>query len=239
MGHHVFIALGKNLTDSLRIPKLHEKNLDDIVEIRGLERFDRTYKKGKGMVAITGHLGCWELIPIFFSLKGYPVNVIGRSLPESRINGILQDIRKGKEVNVIDRHSSLRETLRCLRRGETLGILMDQNTRAEGFTIDFFGMPAHTPVGPVLLSHKTGAPILPMAIHRTRENRHRIEVGEEIKFNSTPKQVLGKMKNKSLENGKFKEELMEWTQVCSKAVESFIRKYPTEWVWMHERWKKR
>ncbi|MCH7760832.1 lysophospholipid acyltransferase family protein [candidate division TA06 bacterium] len=229
MGHRVFIALGKNLVDVLRIPKIHKGNVDEIIEVMGMERFERTFQKGRGIIVITAHLGCWELISVYFSLKGYPVNVIGRKLPEERINGILQKVREGKEVRVIDRHSSLRETMECLRRGETLGILMDQNSRVKGIEIDFFGKPAHTPTGPVLLSRKTGAPLLPLAIHRTRNNRHRIEVGEEIEA----------MKNRSLGNGHFEKVLEESTRVCSKAIESFIRQYPTEWVWMHERWRKR
>ena len=263
LGEKIFIALGKNLADVLRIPRIHAENIDEIVEVEGMERFEKTFQKGKGMIAITGHLGCWELIPVFFSLKGYPVNVIGQNLPENRMNGILQSIRNGKKVRVIAKSSSLRETLRCLRRGETLGILMDHNTRSEGFTLDFLGKPAHTPSGPILLSYKTGAPLIPLAIHRTSQNRHRIEVGEEIQFNEklNPESSSGQnekfqsppparieqeaqsqkgdsFKN-SEQNGRFKNELKERTQICSKAVENYIRQYPTEWVWMHERWKER
>ena len=181
------------------------------------------------------------MIPAYFSLKGYPINVIGRNLPEDRINGILQGIRNGKNIRVIDKGSSLLETVRCLKRGETLGILMDLNTRSDGFDIDFFGKPAHTPSGPILLSYKTGAPLLPLAIHRTPLNRHRIVVGEEVQAmtNENPGTSSVQVKNKIRSNGVDENQLKEMTFLCSKAIETFIRQHPTEWFWMHEKWKER
>ena len=81
---------------------------------------------------------------------------------------------------------------------------------------------AYTPVGPVLLAMKTRAALLPLAIHIRDDNTHLIELKEEIELQLTGDQEMDKRVN---------------TQRCSKAIEDFINQYPTQWVWMHERWK--
>ena len=102
-------------------------------------------------------------------------------------------------------------------------ILIDQDTRVPGVYVDFMGTEAHTPAGVVRLVMRSGAPVVSMAIHRDHNGRHIIEVGPEIEMSSTDD---------------FEEDVRENTARLSKAVESFIRLHPQQWVWMHERWKK-
>ncbi|MEW6685667.1 MAG: lysophospholipid acyltransferase family protein [Candidatus Edwardsbacteria bacterium] len=218
----VFVDLGKNFVDALRIPRLNVQNIHSLVEIKGKKYFDRAYQKGKGVIAITAHLGCWELIPVYFALQGYKINVIGRRLYDERLNQLLTNLRKSKGVRNLERANSIRPALRILRRGEALGVLIDQDTEVEGVFVNFFSQPTFTPAGPILMAYRTQAAIVPLAIYRLQNNKHLIEVRKSLKLSNSRE---------------IKEEVFIQTQKCSKILEEFIREHPTQWVWMHERWK--
>ena len=126
-------------------------------------------------------------------------------------------------VKVIYRFSP-REMLKCLKENGLLGILADQDTdKVDGVFADFFGMPAYTPTGPVTLALKTGASILPCFIVR-ENNHHTIYVEEPLALTVT---------------GEREKDLKVNINLCNKIIESYIRKYPAQWVWMHQRWKQK
>ena len=217
-----FKALGLNVADAICLSRLSTQGLDQLVTCVGHDDLERAYKKGKGVICITGHIGCWELLGAFVA-KHYPLAVVGAEMHDPRLNQILVSEREKLRYSTFSRTASgTRKILRWLRQGGILGILIDQDTRVEGLFVDFFGMPAHTPVGPVILAERTGAAIIPMAIHMNADFTHTIDVQPEIELQNTGDQVRDRHAN---------------VLKCSQALESFIRKNPTQWVWMHERWK--
>jgi KDO2-lipid IV(A) lauroyltransferase len=221
MNKRVFLALGRNLADVLRLPLVGKENLATMVSIRGRDKFDRAISEGKGLIAITGHLGCWELIPAYFSLSGYPVSVVARRVYDSKVDSIVRAFRSAKEIELVgDRNFS--DALRCLARGRALGLLIDEKANSSGISVNFFGGRTRVTRGPVVLSMRARSPIVPLAIHRGYQGRHVIEVGDPIRV---PR------------NGDLKTSIPSYARLCSKAVEAFIRKYPTEWVWMHDKFE--
>ncbi|HBR17470.1 MAG TPA: hypothetical protein DD725_07670, partial [Deltaproteobacteria bacterium] len=75
-----FENLGMNSMEFCRLPWLTEKNLAGYIECDGFEDFKKAYDKGQGVIFLTGHFGNWELMAIFYALKGYPVDIIVRDL---------------------------------------------------------------------------------------------------------------------------------------------------------------
>ncbi|OQX84966.1 hypothetical protein B6D60_08535, partial [candidate division KSB1 bacterium 4484_87] len=121
------------------------------------------------------------------------------------------------------RGAATRAIIRVLRQNEIIGILIDQDTRkVDGVFVDFLGYSAYTPVGPIVLAMKTGAAIVPMAVHLKKNGRHFIEIipALDLKFTGDPET-----------------DRIENTKLCNDALSRFILKRPTQWVWMHERWK--
>lgn len=225
MARSVFINLGRNAVDAIRLSMLKAANLDSIIlQISGLDHLNQTIQKGYGVILISAHLGCWELIGAYLASQGYSVAVLAKKLYDARLNGLVEKIRHRAGYKSIPRNSDMRPILRWLRQGNILGILMDQDTNVRGEFVDFMGRPAYTPAGPVILARHTGAAVLPVAIHLNERNRHIIEFGEEIQLQNT---------------GIPQEDLVKNVSRCSKAIEHFIRRNPTQWVWMHERWKTR
>jgi KDO2-lipid IV(A) lauroyltransferase len=112
----------------------------------------------------------------------------------------------------------------ALRRGRLLGILMDQDTGVEGVFVDFLGRKAHTPVGPAALGLATGAPIVPMAIHWEAGHRHVIEICEPL----WPQP-----------SGDRERDLKEISLRLNRELGRFILAHPEQWVWMHDRWRRK
>lgn len=220
---NVFENVGKNVADAVRLKNMRWEKIERITKIEGLEYFDNAYKMGKGVIPLTGHIGNFELLGAYFSLKGYKVSVIGRELYDPRLDALLVKSRESVGLENIPSSASVKQVIKALRSGRALGVLADQDSsKVRGVFVDFFGRPARTPVGPVLLAYKTQSPIVPMAIVREKDDAYKIIVKEPIEL------AFSKDKEKNI---------IETTQRCTQVLESIIREYPSQWLWMHDRWK--
>lgn len=218
-----FQNLGINLIELLRFPKLNRENIDEFVTIIGRDRLDTALKNEKGAIMLTAHLGNWEMMAAYAALKGYPVNVVARNIYYEGYNEMLVRLRESKGVKVIYR-DDVKLMFQSLKNNELLGILADQDTvKVDGLFVKFFDELAYTPTGPAALAMRTGAPLIPCFI--IRENgRHKIFVEEPLPV---------------MTSGDKDKDLLINTEMYSKAIERWVRKYPSQWVWMHQRWKTR
>jgi len=219
----VFKNLGRNMADAFAIPRFHPNNIDQFIQAEGLENIKKGLKNGTGVIALTGHIGNWELLGAYLSMKGFPINVVGAPIYDHRLDELVVKNREHSGMKYIARGSATRDIIRALRNNEVVGILIDQDTkRVDGIFVDFLGHPAYTPTGPTILAMKTKAVIVPMAIHIKKDGTHLIKVREQLLL-----QYTGDVEKDRIYN----------TQLCNNALSEFIRENPTQWVWMHERWK--
>jgi KDO2-lipid IV(A) lauroyltransferase len=223
LGSEVFRNVGMNVADAVRLRKMSWDDVERITEIEGLEHFDTAYKTGKGVIGVTGHIGNFELLAAYFSLRGYKMSVVGRELYDPRLDRLLLRNRESVGLENIPSSAGVKPIMRALKAGRFLGVLADQDSsRVRGVFVDFFGRPARTPAGPGLLSYKTGSPIIPMAILRKGKNRHKIVVKPQVELGFS---------------GDREKDLVDVTQKYTKVLESIIRECPAQWLWMHDRWK--
>lgn len=224
MAREVFLNLARNAVDAIRLKKYDAETMDRLVSAKGLEKIDQLLKNGKGLLMLTGHIGNWELLAAYMAFKGYPLHVIAAPLYDPRLDKLLIENRQHFGARVIARGAgATRKIFQALRKNETIGILIDQDSKTyEGAFVDFMGKEAVTPAGPVFLAMKTKTPLIPMAIHIEKDYRHVVEVGDEIKIENT---------------GDPERDLAVNAQRCSKAVEALILLHPTQWIWVHNRWK--
>jgi KDO2-lipid IV(A) lauroyltransferase len=220
-----FAALGRNALDALRLVALQREKVLELCSVDGEENLRGAFEDGRGVIALSGHIGCWELLAAWFSLKGYKVNVIARSLHDKRMNRMLVNMRERHGITSIPRMSGAVAAYRALRRGEILAMLLDQDIDVDGVFVPFFGIPAHTPRGAAAFAHRSGAAIVPVAIHMQPDHSHRITVMPKLE-----------MPAGDLPAAQWIDEV---TLRCSRALESLIRIYPQQWVWFHDRWRKK
>ena len=118
----------------------------------------------------------------------------------------------------------MREVMKCLKRGELVALLMDQNVGwRKGVFVEFFGHRACTSKGLALLALKTRAPVVPMFLVRVQSS-YSVHIGEALPLITT---------------GDRTRDLESNTQQYNAVIESFVRRYPDQWLWVHRRWKTR
>ncbi len=220
----VFENIGKIAAELINFPKINKSNIDKFVRIENFDLLDNELKKGKGVILLTAHFGNWELLALTMRVKGYPGSAIGRRIYFHKYDEYLNHLRKVNDVNVIYRDQSPRSILKVLRANRIIGMLADQDVDSvDGVFVDFFGKSAYTPVAPAALAMASGASLVPAFIIRSG-GKHVLTIGKPIEMVNT---------------GNKESDLLTNTKRWSDVVESYIRRYPDQWVWMHRRWKTR
>ncbi len=217
-----FRNLGVSIVEILRFPLLSREEVNEFVSWEGREHLDTALRQGRGVVLATGHIGNWELFGASLALNGYPITVVARELRSRRYNEILCGLRRQVGMQIIFRGESMYRGLRHLRQNGILAILADVDTKVPGGFVDFFGRPAFTPYGPAAVALKSGAALIPMFIRRLPGYTHRIHVLRPLD---------------PVRTGSWESDLVANTQRLTTAMEEFIREYPDQWNWFHERWK--
>ncbi len=199
----------------------------DLVSIRGRQYLDEALSKGNGVIAVSAHFGNFPLALTKLSQDGYKVSVILKRMRDENVEEFLEARRQRVGIHSIHtnpRQACVDGSIRALRNNELLFIQLDQNFGASGVFVDFFGQKAATATGPVVLTLRTQAPIVPMFIVRTRPRHYDILIEPPIT-----------MEKKDT----FEETLQHNIQKITSIIEAYIRKYPAEWGWIHRRWKSR
>ena len=222
----MFDGLGRSVAEILLLDEL-ARDLDRHVRVEGLDVMDQALAEGRGVIAITGHIGNWELLAATFGLKGYPVTVVATPVKGERLNEMNIALRRSVNVDTLmrDGPGASREILRTLRQGRILAILMDQNTRGQSAAVPFFGRLAPTPIGPAALSLRTGAVVVGVFIHRQEDGSHVIRVSRPELPDRGAAAEMGKHAWRT-----------EATARLTALIEAEVRARPDEWVWWHRRW---
>lgn len=195
----------------------------DYVRIDGLDRLDAMLAQGRGVLAVTGHCGNWELLAATIAARGYPATVIARRVHDDRFDALIRGFRgdQGMEILMRDAPDLLAQIRRSLARNRIVAILMDQDSSGAGVFVPFFGRPAHTPPGPAVIALRTQVPVTGVFIRR------RPEGGHVITFE--PLDTAG---------ASGRGAIVALTARFTAAIEAAIRRAPAEWVWWHERWRR-
>jgi KDO2-lipid IV(A) lauroyltransferase len=222
----VFRSLGRQLIEFCRMTRYTRENTRNWIRTEGLEHYLAAKARGKGVLIVTGHMGAWEMSSFYHSLMGYPMNMVARPLDNRRLDAFVNGIRCLHGNRVLPKDDFARGLLTAMRKGETVGILMDTNmTPPQGEFVEFFGKQACTASGVARVALKTGAAVLPgFMVWEKTEQRYVLHFGPELVFTRTADPEAN---------------ILDATQLCTSAIESWIRRYPDQWLWIHRRWKTR
>ncbi len=203
---------------------LHIKpeNFDKHFRIEGLEHMTAARAKGKGVLAIMAHVGNWELLSAIAEMTNLPLNILYRPLDFLPMDNFFVRLRTRFGAKMTPKAHSMRKILKSLQDKEVIVLLMDQNVDwYEGVFADFFGHPACTSNGLALLALKTGAPVIPAFLAREPSGFF-AKLGPEIPLINTGDKI---------------KDVEENTLQYNKAIEEFVRRFPEQWFWVHQRWK--
>ncbi|MBT1688738.1 lysophospholipid acyltransferase family protein [Dawidia soli] len=224
LSRRTFEYLGKNAGEMLRATaSLHTAaDLDKFLVVHGYENFERAQAKGKGVIFLTCHMGAFDLQVTVMALRGLNPNIIGTPLKDPRLNDLLWDYRNKHGAIAIERGRETFRMIKVLKSGGSVALLIDQDTRVKSRFVNFFGMPAATPVGATVMALKTGASIVPTYIYLGTDWKQHMHILPEISLNVS---------------GNDEADMVYNTQILTNFIEQQVRSHPEQWVWMHERWK--
>lgn len=199
-----------------------KRELYTSIMIEGREHLDAALRRGKGVIAISAHLGNFTIMEGKLISEGYPFYWVLK-LPK---DPVISDYLKTKmaqynwkfifaEPTIV----SQKEIIRCLRRNEIVGLIVDEDQKAGGIPLKFMGQEIAMAPGPAILAKRTGATLLPMFIIRRDDNSHKIIIEPPIEnFEDTSKD----------------RSVILLTMKLARIIESFIHRYPTQWYWVNK-----
>ena len=223
MAKRVFIMIGKNAGDIMRSVNIFDiQAFQNVVRVTGEEHLHKALEAKKGVIVLTAHVGAFELVATYLALMDYCPQIIGTKLKDTRLNQLITQNRSRRGAEAIERGKDTLKVMRNLKLGGLLVMLIDQDTKVKSVFVDFMGMPASTPIGAALLALRTGAKVIPMGIYLDENNQQQMKIYPELEIKYS---------------GNEEKDILINTLALSKATEKLIAHDPTQWVWMHERWK--
>jgi KDO2-lipid IV(A) lauroyltransferase len=222
----VYTSLGRQLAEFTKFPQYSRENIKKVAVYEGFENFERAHELGKGVLFMTAHLGGWEIGAFGHSIYGNPLNVIMRELDNPYLDKLVSSYRSLHGNRMMSKDDFARGLIGAMRRGETVGVLMDTNmTPPQGVFVPFFGHLACTASGVARVALRTGAAVVPAFTLWDEEiGKYRIHFDPPIPLVSTGDDDADATAN---------------TAAFTKKIEEFIRRYPNQWLWVHRRWKAR
>jgi Kdo2-lipid IVA lauroyltransferase/acyltransferase len=192
------------------------------VTVENRAALDEALAGGRGCLAITGHVGNWELLAARIASLDVAVSVVARKVNDERFNALIARFRGGAGMETLLRDDPrfLPNVRAALAQNRIVAMLIDQDSRGGGVFVPFFGRPAHTPPGAAIVALRMRVPVVTVFIHRRPG-------GHTIRFERVP-----------IEDAAASGRVTDLTARFTAAIEEAIRESPAEWVWWHERWRR-
>ena len=220
-----FRRLGEHLIDFSRMRWLTPETAPLMFTVEGLERVEQLLARQAGLLILSAHFGSWELASAIALRLAPPMHVIARPLDNPALHRLVDAYRRYSGCSVIPKNQALSASLKALRRGDVVALLMDQSSlRHEGIPVPFFGAEAYTSIGPALMALRARCPVIGAFMVRQGLGKHRLVFSEEIPIQRS---------------GNLQQDIADNTRRFNQLIESYVRAYPDHWFWLHRRWKKR
>lgn len=217
--------LGKIVGEYVHISKYSLNEIKKIIVFSQQSKNNISYLKetNRGGIIFSGHLGNWEVGPKALMTMGLKVNTLYRPLNNPYVEKITADLRK---IPMIKKSlKGGRKIIEAIKRGEFVIILADQKI-SEGEPVKFFHDEAITTTSIARMAVKYNIPIIPA-------RSIRLDNDSKIKFSIEVEEPLKYQISKNID-----EDVLNITLQINKKLEEWIRQFPDQWFWVHNRWKK-
>jgi KDO2-lipid IV(A) lauroyltransferase len=190
--------------------------------MEGREYLDAALERGRGVVAVTGHFGSWELLGAATAAHGYAVDFLVGEQSNSLVDMMMYDLRRASGIGIIARGVAARGVFSSLKRNRIVALLSDQDARKSGIFVDFLGRPASTFQGAAQFALRMRSAIVCCYIVRQPDESH-------IAYFLPPIDVDFEAERES--------EIRRLTEEHTRGLERGIELYPDHYFWAHRRWK--
>lgn len=208
----VFRNFGRYLAEFLTIDRVQAPE----VVLDGEAHLAAARQGGRGLIALTAHVGNWELGAVLLARRGLPVTVVAQPHGDPRADAMFTRQRRRNGVEVIPVGTqTVARSLEALRRGCVLGVLGDTLFWGAGVAVRFCGRVITLPRGPASLSLRSGAPIVPTFLTREGPWRFRLRFGHPL----WPQR-----------QGPVEGAIARLVEAYAGAIEREVKRCPVQWV---------
>lgn len=163
----------QNYLEAFFLPSMQPEALLRNLDVEGMEYFEQALAVGKGVIIFTAHFGPFNFLSQWFSIKGYQPVIPVERMQDQRLLDLLLKLRSSQGIHLIPLGggTALRSMIKALRNNQIVVIITDRAIQGDSIVKPFFGEPARLPIGPVLLSQRTGAVLVGAFGWYTSSNR--------------------------------------------------------------------
>lgn len=223
----MFRNFAKYLVDFFRLSALDSEYIKKNIKIENIGYLDESLSKGRGVIALTAHLGNWELGGAVMGLLGYPFWAVALQHKNKKVNKFFNYQRQSKGERVIPFGNAARQCLNLLKENKIVALVGDRDFSEKGIKVDFLGKQTFLPLGPAAFSLKVGATIVPGFMLRNSDDTFTLKFDTPIEFApSIDKDGSGDDNNN----------LLKIISIYKVIIEDYIRKYPDQWYMFRRFW---
>jgi KDO2-lipid IV(A) lauroyltransferase len=217
-------CLGRVTGELPHTKSMHIDNVGPVpIEVRGREHVEAAAATGKAVLFASAHMANWELLPQIIRELGQPIHVVYRAANNPLFDKIIEDLRGNIALGTVPKGATgARQLLSILKRGESVGMLIDQKMN-DGIAVPFFGRPAMTAPAIARLARGQDLPII--AVHCERLS------GPSFRVTFSP--IISAKRS-----GDREQDILAVMTELNMLFEGWIRQHPGQWLWLHHRWAK-
>jgi lauroyl/myristoyl acyltransferase len=214
-----WLNFARGVLDTTLATYYSKEGIVAMVDLQGEEHIRRALEHGKGVLALSAHLGSFTMIGARLAAAGLPFSVVVKPPGDEGLARLIDGYRTRIGIHTISakpRREAVRGILKALRANRIVLVIADE-FKSGDVTVDFLGLKVPAPRGPATLALRTGAVTLPMFAVRRPDDSLVLSVGEPI----VP-----------VEAAELEDSVVATTVVYTRQIEAAIREYPEQWNWL-------
>src|SRR5579859_608898 len=213
----------KAYADLMLLPRARVGEMRPLLTVNGWEHLERARNMGKGVLAVSCHMGSYEVVAAIWSTTLAPVSFFAEELEPRPLFEWYRDTRARLGISVLPLNlAGLRKVTQALRDNEMVITAIDRDITGTGRKVPFFGRPAPIPTGPAQMALRMGTPLFPVCVYRMPDDTYVAEGAPLIIAERT---------------GDPEADELRVTQELLRAIEEFIRRHPEQWHVPHRIWE--
>ena len=219
----VFRHFGRTMIEAAHMTGLPPERCLRRIDIEGAHHITEATAKGPSLIVISAHLGSWEtalqVYPLFFK---HPLLCVSKDLGLGWVDRLMTRSRTRFGNLMVPKKGAFEHMLQRLRRGGSVGLMMDLNRQKQSVEVRFMGHRASASLGAAMLAMRSKSPVFLVTCVRAPDGRLRMQVTPAIAMRRT---------------SDLRADLQENTQRITAAIEEAVGRNPEQWFWMQKRWE--
>jgi lauroyl/myristoyl acyltransferase len=213
----------KAYADLMMLPRANVESMRPLLTVKGMEYLEEARALGKGVLAVSCHMGSYEVVSAIWSATLAPVSFFAEELEPRALFEWYRDTRARLGISVLTLDvGGIRKVLQALRDEEMVITAIDRDITGTGHVMPFFGRPAPIPLGPAAIARRLGTPLLPVCVTRLPDDSYLAE--------ATPLVIVEKTDDPKTDQIRATEQVL-------RRIETFIQANPEQWHVPHRIWE--